>query len=143
MPRRRRTALVRDLPSLREVAAIGAFATRIAARVAWRTRARTRREQRGREQLAAAAVDAGDASPVAELVARERAQRLLCALDRLPDAQAEALVLRYVAGLQPAEIAAAMQVPVNTVRSRVRLARIALARRLVREPALADEGGAG
>jgi len=135
------TALVRDLPSLRDPGAVLAFATRVAARVAWRARARTRREQRGREQLARGATIPSDPSPVAEVAARERAERLLGELERLPEPQAEALVLRYVAGLQPAEIAEAMQVPVNTVRSRVRLAREALARRLVRDPMLADLHG--
>jgi RNA polymerase sigma-70 factor (ECF subfamily) len=134
------TAFVRDFPSLRQSSAVVAFATRVAARIAWRVRARNRREQRGREHLAASTTEVSAMSPVAELAARERAERLLSALERLPEAQAETLVLRYVAGLQPAEIADAMQVPVNTVRSRVRLAREALARWLVNEPWLLEKG---
>ena len=135
-------AVVRDLPSLREPAAIVAFATRIAARVAWRVRARLRREQAGRTALAQRDVDVDSSGPAHELAARETAERLLRALERIPDEQAEALVLQHVLGMQPAEVALAMGVPVNTVRSRVRLARIALARKLAHDPVIGKESSA-
>jgi len=131
-------AVVRDLPTLRDQQAVVAFATRIAARVAWRARAKMRREEAGRTAFAALGDDAEAASPAHEVAARERAERLLRALERIPDEQAEAIVLQHVLGMQPAEVAAAMDVPVNTVRSRVRLARIALARKLVNDPVVVE-----
>ena len=48
----------------------------------------------------------------------------------LPSAQAEALVLRSVLGYSFEELAAATGSPVNTVRSRIRLAKEALRRRI-------------
>jgi len=134
-------ALVRDLPSLREPRAVIAFATRAASRVAVRARRRRDLELSRRAELEP--THASAPSPAAVLSSQERAERLLRVLDRLPEEQAETLVLRYVVGYEPAEIAAAMQTPVNTVRSRVRLARLALARELEGDPELCPaEGGA-
>ena len=52
-------------------------------------------------------------------------------LEALPEEQAEVLVMQFVLGFSPSEIAGATGVPVNTVRSRVRLGREALAKRLL------------
>jgi RNA polymerase sigma-70 factor (ECF subfamily) len=60
-------------------------------------------------------------------------------LDDLADEQAEALALRVVLGWSLDEIAAATGAPVNTVRSRLRLAKEALRRRIADTPGLADE----
>ena len=46
--------------------------------------------------------------------------------------------MQFVLGFTPSEIAAATQTPVNTVRSRVRLARAALATRLSQDPVFTD-----
>jgi RNA polymerase sigma-70 factor, ECF subfamily len=127
--------LVRDLAGLREPAAAVAFAVRAASRVALRIRGKHDRQRDAIAQLGALP-SAEAPSPAAELARRRLAERLLDVLAALPEAQAEALVLRYVAGLEPAEIAAASGVPVNTVRSRVRLAREALAERLAGDPVL-------
>jgi RNA polymerase sigma-70 factor (ECF subfamily) len=96
------------------------------------------KHERHRDAIAQLGPDDTDdsGSPVVAVARRRLAERLLDVLAELPESQAEALVLRYVAGLEPAEIAAASGVPVNTVRSRVRLAREALARRLAGDPAL-------
>lgn len=102
---------------------------------------------RGRAQVrgtvaAAAATEAslhrdgvarGDAVTDAELTAALRGL-----LDELPPEQAETLVLRFVLDHSPAEIALAMGVPVNTVRSRVRLGRELLLRRIGADPRLAE-----
>lgn len=127
--------LTRDLAALREVDAAVGFAVRAASRIALRIRGKRDRQ---RDVIAKLGEDAPSepGSPMAALARRRLAERLLDVLAELPEAQAEALVLRYVAGLEPAEIAAASGVPVNTVRSRVRLAREALARRLAGDPAL-------
>jgi RNA polymerase sigma-70 factor (ECF subfamily) len=129
--------LVRDLGSLREPAAVTGFASTVAARVALRARRKRDRDRDGRVDLAHASLHDGTVdSPAATVSARQRAERLLALLDRLPEAQAEALVMRYVLGHEPSEIADATQTPVNTVRSRIRLARASLARQLQADPEL-------
>ena len=52
------------------------------------------------------------------------------AVATLPDAQREALELAYWAGLSQTEIAERLGVPLGTVKSRVRLALVALRREL-------------
>jgi DNA-directed RNA polymerase specialized sigma24 family protein len=60
-------------------------------------------------------------------------------LDDLPEEQAEALALRFMLGWSLIEISEASGAPVNTVRSRLRLAKEALRRRVEADAALADE----
>jgi RNA polymerase sigma-70 factor (ECF subfamily) len=59
-------------------------------------------------------------------------------LDELPEAQAETLVLRVMLGYSIAEVAEAMGVPTNTVRSRLRLAKEAMRSRIVEDQAFAE-----
>jgi RNA polymerase sigma-70 factor (ECF subfamily) len=72
--------------------------------------------------------------PVEELAQRRRHRLLRELLEDLPAAQAEALGLRVMVGASLEEVAAAAGVPANTIRSRLRLAREALRRRIEREP---------
>jgi RNA polymerase sigma-70 factor (ECF subfamily) len=58
--------------------------------------------------------------------------------EELPDAQSEALVMHVALDLKVWEVAAATGAPVNTVRSRLRLAKAALRLRIESEPALRD-----
>jgi RNA polymerase sigma-70 factor (ECF subfamily) len=60
-------------------------------------------------------------------------------LAELPAGQGETLALRVVLGSSIKEIAEATQVPVNTVRSRLRLAKEALRKRIEEDPTLAAE----
>lgn len=70
---------------------------------------------------------------------RQRALlRLL--LSELPDAQAEALLLRVVCGHSIEEISTITCTPPNTVRSRLRLAKQALRQRIEAEPKWAELG---
>ena len=62
-------------------------------------------------------------------------------LEDLPEEQAEALTLRVVMGWSLEEVARASGAPVNTVRSRVRLAKEALRARIEARPALAELKG--
>ena len=62
-----------------------------------------------------------EASPIELLLARENADRLHALLARLPEAQADALRLRFFGGLKFEEIAQAMECSVSGAKNRVRL----------------------
>jgi RNA polymerase sigma-70 factor (ECF subfamily) len=72
------------------------------------------------------------------LLASHRREALRRLLDDLPDPQAEALVLHCVAGLTLGELAAATQAPIETARSRLRLAKAALRERISLDPSLSE-----
>jgi RNA polymerase sigma-70 factor (ECF subfamily) len=60
-------------------------------------------------------------------------------LTDLPEEQADALALRVMLGWSLEDVAQATGAPLNTVRSRVRLAKEALRRRVDADPSLADQ----
>ena len=62
-------------------------------------------------------------------------------LDDLPPEQAEALALRTMLGWSLEEIARASAAPVNTVRSRLRLAKESLRRKIEASPGLLEALG--
>jgi RNA polymerase sigma-70 factor (ECF subfamily) len=64
--------------------------------------------------------DAVGASPLRELLAKERAAQLESHLSRLSTVQADALRLRFFGGLKFQEIADAMDCSLNTAKNRVR-----------------------
>jgi RNA polymerase sigma-70 factor, ECF subfamily len=72
-----------------------------------------------------------------ETVAMRRADRedLVAALRGLPQAQREALVLRYWAGLSAREIAGQLRIPFGTARGRIRLGLEKLATAVAARPA--------
>jgi RNA polymerase sigma-70 factor (ECF subfamily) len=99
-----------------------------------------RRSAARRERLALRAaleVRPGDAvpSPEAALLAGEHRERLLVAVERLPDDQRDAIACRYLLGLTEAETAAALGIRAGTVKSR-------LSRALARLRETLEEGGA-
>ncbi|MBX6772726.1 MAG: sigma-70 family RNA polymerase sigma factor [Chloroflexi bacterium] len=61
---------------------------------------------------------------------RERAEQIRAALDQLPTAQRLALTLYYFEDRRYEEIATILGLPLNTVKSHIRRAKLALARRL-------------
>jgi RNA polymerase sigma-70 factor (ECF subfamily) len=63
-----------------------------------------------------------DARPEDRLVADQEAQQVAAAVMALPAHQRETLILRYYQSLSLAEIAAALDVPMGTVKSRIHLA---------------------
>lgn len=130
-------ALVKALPQFRGEAPVGRFARRIAVRTALTMRA-DRRARTAREEPRDDA-DTDDArASVDQVLRRRRLAAWQALLDELPPAQAEVLVLRFVMELSLEETAEVVQAPVNTVRSRVRLAREAIKRRLDTDPALSE-----
>ena len=118
--------IVRSLPRFDGRSSFGTWAYRIAMNASLDER----RKRDRRPGLAL--VDDGRAEP-ADDVAAERVERVTdrmlldAALDELPEDLRTAVVLRDVANLDYAEIAAALDIPVGTVKSRISRGRSALA----------------
>jgi RNA polymerase sigma factor (sigma-70 family) len=127
---------IQALPSFRGECDPGQFAARIAVRTAGAVKRRSRAQSLGRD--ASVDLDAIEAAAVDVASARRRAI-VRGLLDELPEEQAEALALRVALGWSLKEIAEATSTPLNTVRSRLRLAKEALRRRLDEDPVLAEE----
>jgi RNA polymerase sigma factor (sigma-70 family) len=131
-------ALVDALPLFRGDASIVHYARRIALRTALRARRRERRlapraAELGAVQQECSGVDAHTASAAARR--KEAIRQLLC---ELPAPQAEAFGLRVVLGYSLDEVATSTAAPVNTVRSRIRLAKKALRRKIEADESLAE-----
>jgi RNA polymerase sigma-70 factor (ECF subfamily) len=108
------------------------YAYRITVRTGLLARRRTRRrldrvELHDSPELVAEGIDV---DPLAE----QRRDVLRSLLDELPEEQAETMAMRVCLGMSLEEVSEATDAPVNTVRSRVRLARQALRRRLEDDP---------
>jgi RNA polymerase sigma factor (sigma-70 family) len=134
-------ALVRALPAFRGECHPAGYATRITLRVALRVRRNVKRDITRRETL-------GMLTPLEELgsatedaLAVRRRELLRELLEDLPEEQAEALTLRVVMGWSLEEVSRASGAPINTVRSRVRLAKEALRQRIEVLPGLAELRG--
>jgi RNA polymerase sigma-70 factor (ECF subfamily) len=95
---------------------------------------RRRREEKARRIEDPAVLDvvpAGDESPLRSLERQDQARLVHRGLRALPADLREALVLCDLQGLSYEETAAALQVPLGTVKSRINRGRIELARRLM------------
>jgi RNA polymerase sigma factor (sigma-70 family) len=77
-------------------------------------------------------------TPRETIVANRQRHHLRELLQELPAVQADTLAMRVVLGYSVDEIAREMCVPVNTVRSRLRLAKEALRRRIDADPSLGE-----
>jgi len=131
--------LVQALPGFRNECTVAHFACRIVARTA--VAARRRQGLRAERQDDEVDVDALalPAAATADGVDAERRRELVRGLlSTLPEEQAETLALRVVLGFSLDEVAEATGVPMNTVRSRVRLAKAALRRRIEAQPGLLE-----
>ena len=129
--------LVQSLPAFRGECSPAHFASRIVTRTALAARRRT--AIRGERQDDAIEPDAFGVDPgQAEALEAERRRHAVRSLmETLPEEQAETLALRVVLGFSLEEVAEATGVPLNTVRSRVRLAKTALKKRIEADPRLA------
>jgi RNA polymerase sigma-70 factor, ECF subfamily len=103
-----------------------------------RTRAidklRVRRARPGVDEQAAEGVPAAVRDAAAEMIDAEQARRVRLALGELPIVQRLAIELAYYEGLTQREIAARLEEPLGTVKTRIRLALLKL------REALAEEG---
>ena len=119
--------LIRALPSFRGECEPIYFASRIAARTALSVARRSRAAFSRRDDEADVDRIVVDTAPAEDEVEQKRRMELLRdLLARIPEEQAETLTLRVMLGWSLPAVAAATGVPLNTVRSRVRLAKNAL-----------------
>lgn len=121
----------RALPSFRGDARLSTWLYRITVNTAW-----TQKKRAGRHQGSpiddhhdlVAPVDAEHPETAGEIL--ELRDRLRAALDRLPDAQREVVVLKDIYGWSHAEIADSMSISVTAAKVRLHRARARLARDL-------------
>lgn len=134
-------ALIHALPAFRGECAPAGYACRIAFRTALGVRKRAQRSRRLSDPTIDADAFPSTESPSARREAERRMQLLRTLLDELPPEQAEAICLRTVLGWSLEEIAQTSGAPLNTVRSRLRLAKEALRGMIAADPSLASELG--
>jgi RNA polymerase sigma factor (sigma-70 family) len=129
-------ALRDALRIFRRESSVTQYAKQVAVRTALTARRRWRsREQRLQEFRRESETD-DSAFTDDPLVRARRTAAFRALLDDLPDAQAETFALRVVLDYTLPQVASATGVPINTVRSRVRLAKEKLKRRIETDPAL-------
>jgi RNA polymerase sigma-70 factor (ECF subfamily) len=117
-------ALLHGLPTYRGDGLLRSWVDRVVARTTftWLRRMRDSRPSSFNEQEDLGAVPSEDA-PLDEYLHR---QHVVMLLDLIPNEQRHALVLHHVLEMSVPEIAAELAVPLETVRSRLRLGRAAL-----------------
>ena len=87
----------------------------------WRERQAAGRAQDRLTAVVERAEQTSQGEPVLAAMAGERAETVRTALGTLPEAQREAVVLAYWGGLTAEEISRRVDVPLGTVKSRIRL----------------------
>jgi RNA polymerase sigma-70 factor (ECF subfamily) len=135
-------AVIVALPDFRGESTLLHFAVRIAARKSVLVRRRARSVLGWLESFwqGEHPLRQGPSTAHDEVRAERQRALLRLLLTELPDAQAEALMLRVVCGHSIEEISVITQTPFNTVRSRLRLAKEALRQRIEAEPRWAELG---
>lgn len=134
--------LVQALPGFRGECEPVAYGSRIAVRTAVAARKRSRTLQsRCDDSADADLLTSGAQLPSDAARSSRRKQLIRELLSEIPDEQAESMALRFVLGWSLEEVAQATRAPVNTVRSRLRIAKQALKKRIEQNPALAEELG--
>ena len=125
------------LPTFRRDCSIRRYANRIAARTALAARSRNRalRQREARFSLDEQPATYIDGRQDLELRRKAFVHRMF---DALPEAQAEVLALRFLLGYSLEEIALAVGAPLNTVRSRIRLAKEVMGKHLKGDPELLE-----
>jgi RNA polymerase sigma-70 factor (ECF subfamily) len=132
-------ALVDALPGFRGQCTVLHFAWRVAVLTALANRRRLDlRAQWAAGSMEALERAADGPSPAEAALLRGRREALSALLDQLPPDQAEVLVLHAAYGFTIEELAATVGRPMETIRSRLRLAKRALRDRIDASPELAD-----
>ncbi|MEZ4375494.1 MAG: sigma-70 family RNA polymerase sigma factor [Polyangiaceae bacterium] len=133
-------AFVGALPRFRGECHPAGYASRIALRLALASRRKAQKRARHGRHLLEEEVEFSP-SPSELSAAARRRELLRQLLDELPDYLADTLALRTLLGYSLQEVARITDAPVNTVRSRMRLAKEALRRRIEEDPLLRSELG--
>jgi len=115
------------------------FASRIAVHTAISNRRRTKSQSARVEALVALQWTERQPNPREPDVASRRRRLVRELLDQLPEDQAETLALHVMLGYSMDEVARSMRCPVNTAKSRLRLAKTALRRRIEQELLFFDD----
>lgn len=132
-------AFIQALPSFRGDCSVSHFANRIVARTVISARYRwAKRSHRYDSETDVDLVESATPSPTHEISAERRRRAVQYLVRQLPEEQAETLGLRVVMGFSLPEVAAATGAPLNTVRSRIRLAKEALKRLIDANAELAE-----
>jgi RNA polymerase sigma-70 factor (ECF subfamily) len=132
--------LVQALPAFRGECHATGYASRIALHAALRARRRWRRQATQTRALALLAPADLEGPSVGDAARANRHRTLLRdLLEKLPEQQADAIGLRVLLGWSVEEIASATGSPINTIRSRLRLAKEALRRMIEADPVLTNE----
>lgn len=135
-------ALVQALPGFRGECEPVHFGSRIAVRTAVAARKRVRTlDARRDDAVDADALVSSRQLPSDAARSSRRKEIIRELLAEIPEEQAESMALRFVLGWSLEEVAQATRAPVNTVRSRLRIAKQALKKRIEANPAYADELG--
>jgi RNA polymerase sigma factor (sigma-70 family) len=130
---------IQALPAFRGDCDPARYATTIAVRTAIGARRRVRLEHSRRDPGADADAVASPAMEPGEEIASQRRKEVLRELlAELPPEQAEALAMRVVLGWSLEEIASQSGAPLNTVRSRLRLAKESLRKTIESQPGLVE-----
>ena len=128
---------VQALPAFRGDCDPVGYGRIIAVRAALAARKRAHLERARRDGLTEPQSNVAP-SPGEEAAARRRKEVMRDLLAELPEEQGEAFAMRVVLGCSLEEIAARSAAPVNTIRSRLRLAKERLRARIEADPALHD-----
>jgi len=130
-------AFVRALSNYRFECQVTHYAVRIAYRTA-HTRRRRSLTLRDRFRLSDELDREVDhqAGPSERAIHAQRSEALRRVVSKLPEEQAEALTLRIALEFSMTEVASIAGVPVNTIKTRMRLGKEALRRHIEREPVL-------
>ena len=133
--------VIKQIGAFRGEGGFRSFAMRIVSRTALALRRSDKRTAKLAEKIRSndGIPAEGEALDEADDSADAGLRRVLSELlQTLPEEQAQTLLLRFVLEYELTEIAAETGVPVNTVRSRLRLAREALRRKIERAPRLME-----
>ena len=130
-------ALVQALPTFRGECDFAGFAIVIAVRTALAARKRAGKDQlRLDNETDMSSLPSDRPSPPDEAMQERRKDLVRQLLSQIPFEQAESLALRFILGWSLKEIASHTGAPLNTVRSRLRLAKEALRRRIASDSAV-------
>ncbi|HEX7663410.1 MAG TPA: RNA polymerase sigma factor [Polyangiaceae bacterium] len=132
-------AFIQALPAFRGDCSPESYACTIAVRTALAARRRASVERnRSHAEVEPDDTVSDDVAPSDEALSTERREIFRKLMDRLPEVQAETFMLRVVLGWSLEEVAEATNAPLNTVRSRMRLAKDALRAMIENDPSLVE-----